>query len=119
MCGHQWLEESWEPFVPADLDDQFAAVLMTLSFLASMDIAEAFRAEMEQQDLAVMATDARRVFPDAVAQYAHLGRTIHKVLIENQAAETHQRRGAKIGRNELCPCGSGRKDKMCCGARKG
>jgi len=26
------------------------------------------------------------------------------------------RRGPKIGRNEPCPCGSGRKHKRCCGA---
>ncbi|WP_371685672.1 SEC-C metal-binding domain-containing protein [Tropicimonas sp. IMCC6043] len=25
-------------------------------------------------------------------------------------------RGAKVGRNETCPCGSGRKYKRCCGA---
>lgn len=27
-----------------------------------------------------------------------------------------RREGAKVGRNELCPCGSGRKFKQCCGA---
>jgi hypothetical protein len=26
-----------------------------------------------------------------------------------------RRRGVKVGRNELCPCGSGRKYKRCCG----
>jgi preprotein translocase subunit SecA len=26
------------------------------------------------------------------------------------------RRGRKVGRNEPCPCGSGRKYKKCCGA---
>jgi uncharacterized protein YecA (UPF0149 family) len=25
-------------------------------------------------------------------------------------------RGAKVGRNEPCPCGSGKKYKKCCGA---
>ncbi|HWC26554.1 MAG TPA: SEC-C metal-binding domain-containing protein, partial [Solirubrobacteraceae bacterium] len=27
-----------------------------------------------------------------------------------------QRRGAPVGRNDSCPCGSGRKHKRCCGA---
>ncbi len=29
--------------------------------------------------------------------------------------ETYQRAGKKIGRNEPCPCGSGKKYKKCCG----
>jgi uncharacterized protein YecA (UPF0149 family) len=119
MRGHQRLEESWDPYVPADLDDEFAAALMALSFFASMEIAEAFRAETEQQDVAAMAAKIRRVFPDAVAEYAHLGRTIHKVLLEKQAAETRPHRSTNVGRNEPCPCGSGRKYKMCCSAGRG
>jgi len=34
LRGHQWLEESWESYIPAELDDDFAAMLMTLSFFA-------------------------------------------------------------------------------------
>jgi len=34
----------------------------------------------------------------------------------NPVVETYRREGRKIGRNELCPCGSGKKYKKCCGA---
>ena len=119
MRGHHWLDESWDPYVPAELDDEFAALLMALSFFASKNIAEAFRMETKQKNLAAMATKVRRVFPDAVAEYARLGRMIHKVVLESQAAETRPRRSVKIGRNEPCPCGSGRKYKVCCGAGRG
>jgi len=34
----------------------------------------------------------------------------------NPIVETYRRDGRKIGRNELCPCGSGKKHKKCCGA---
>jgi len=34
-------------------------------------------------------------------------------------ASTYQRPGAKIGRNDPCPCGSGRKYKKCCGEKDG
>ncbi len=34
---------------------------------------------------------------------------------ELEFPETYQREGPKIGRNEQCPCGSGRKYKKCCG----
>ena len=37
---------------------------------------------------------------------------------ENKAAITIKREGDKIGRNALCPCGSGQKYKRCCGKAK-
>ena len=36
---------------------------------------------------------------------------------EKQRVDPIRRAGAKIGRNEPCPCGSGRKYKKCCGAK--
>ena len=33
----------------------------------------------------------------------------------NPVVETYRREGRKIGRNEMCPCGSGKKYKKCCG----
>ena len=116
LRGHQWLEESWEPYVPDDLEEESAATLMALSFFASRKLAEAFLAETGQQDLKAMAETIRGVFPDAVASYAHLGRSIHKVLVEEQGIQAEPRRTIKIGRNDPCPCGSGRKHKKCCGA---
>ncbi len=41
-----------------------------------------------------------------------------KAMVENQgedAVKKPVKAGAKIGRNELCPCGSGKKYKKCCG----
>ena len=41
--------------------------------------------------------------------------------IENNKEETNKttvRKGKKIGRNDPCPCGSGKKYKKCCGANK-
>ena len=36
----------------------------------------------------------------------------------NQKVETVKRTGKKVGRNEPCPCGSGKKYKKCHGAKK-
>jgi uncharacterized protein len=117
MRGHQWLEELWDAYVPEALDEQFAAMLLTLSFFASRNIAEAFRAESAPgQSLEALATTVRRVFPGAVAEYAHLGRSIARVLAEQTEAERTPRRSVRTGRNDPCPCGSGRKYKKCCGA---
>jgi hypothetical protein len=40
-----------------------------------------------------------------------------RILPEYSAPQTTQRRGPKVGVNELCPCGSGKKYKRCCGRR--
>jgi uncharacterized protein len=115
LRGHQWLEESWEPYVPDDLEEESATTLMVLSFFASRKLAEVFLAETGQHDLKAMAEAVRSVFPDAVSSYAHLGRSIHNAIMEQQGTET-PRRVVKIGRNDPCSCGSGKKYKKCCGA---
>uniref|UniRef100_UPI003F493C24 UPF0149 family protein n=1 Tax=Cupriavidus yeoncheonensis TaxID=1462994 RepID=UPI003F493C24 len=39
-----------------------------------------------------------------------------KTVHDQQLATTIQRKASKIGRNDPCPCGSGKKFKKCCGA---
>ena len=116
LRGHQWLEELWEETVPEELDDELGSVLMTLSFFSSREIAEAFHSESGgEQSFEAMATAIHSVLPMAVAQYAHMGRSIAEVLAEHDA-NTESTHNAKVGRNEPCPCGSGKKFKKCCGA---
>jgi uncharacterized protein len=117
LLGHQWLEDLWNVDLPDDLDEELAAILMTLSFFASRDMADRFRAEglAPQRSLAEMAKSMHRVFPDAVAGYAQLGRTLAKVIAKRDTAPSEPRRAVKIGRNDVCPCGSGKKFKRCCG----
>jgi len=114
LRGHEWLGDVWDAYIPSELDEEFAAMLMTLSFFASKEVAEAFCAETDGKNLAEMAATIKRVFPMAAAEYANLGRTIHQVV--RQSETEAPLRDAKIGRNEPCPCGSGRKYKRCCGA---
>lgn len=116
LQGHQWLEESWNAYVPKRLDEEYASLLMTLSFFASKTLAEAFCAEAGHPELAAMAETIVRVFPEAVAGYAHFGRSIQQAITEAEADDPPQSQGRKVGRNEPCPCGSGRKYKKCCGA---
>ena len=98
------------------MEGEFSATLMTLSFFASKELAEAFVAET-QQDLRAMAESIRREFPEAVFFYARFGRSIHKVLMEDEGIRTESRGTVMIGRNDPCSCGSGKKYKKCCGAR--
>ena len=119
LRGHQWLEELWEETVPEELDDELGSILMTLSFFSSREIAEAFHGETTTGDQSFEATaDAiHSVVPTAVAQYAHMGRSIAEVLADHDLKSSEPRHSAKVvGRNEPCPCGSGKKYKKCCGA---
>jgi uncharacterized protein YecA (UPF0149 family) len=57
-----------------------------------------------------------QVFPDAMLVYAHMGRAIYQALLESGAPDLDPSERFKVGRNEPCPCGSGKKFKKCCGA---
>jgi uncharacterized protein len=113
LRGHRWLVESWGPYVPEDFEDEFWTALTALSFFSSPKLAAAFAAA-SQQEVPALAKTLRQVFPAAVAEYSQLGRLIRKVLVED--IQTEPLRTTKIGRNDPCPCGSGRKHKKCCGA---
>jgi len=111
--GHQWLDASWDDGVPENLEEEFGAVIMTLSFFASRRFAERLLAETGKSDLEAFATTIRRILPDAMESYALLGRTIADAI---RTLEEPVPVAAKPGRNDPCPCGSGRKYKKCCGA---
>ena len=78
LRGHQWLEESWDPYVPTQLDEEYASILLALSFFASKKLAEQFCAETGKEDLAAMAATISKIFPDALAGYSHFGRSIQR-----------------------------------------
>ena len=115
LIGHEWLEELWEVELPDDLEQEVGVVLMTLSFFASRDLAEAFHAEggWQTDSLEGLAESMLRVFPEALAEYAHLGRSVLGAAGETGARTP--RRVTRVGRNDPCPCGSGKKFKKCCG----
>ncbi len=56
------------------------------------------------------------MFADALASYAHVGRSIFEAILKQDVGERQPAVSSKIGRNEPCPCGSGKKYKKCCGA---
>ena len=115
LRGHQWLEELWED-LPAEMAEELDATLMALGFFSSRQMAEDFHAEDTSgtQSFEAMADAIHRVLPTAVAQYAHMGRSIATVLAEPDWEESEQTPHATIARNEPCPCGSGKKYKNCC-----
>ncbi len=115
LCGHQWLEALWED-LPEELADELDAILMALGFFSSREMAESCHAEVTtgEQSFKATADAMHRVVPSAVAQSAHLGRWIATVLAERES-DAPATRDVRVGRNDPCPCGSGKKYKKCCG----
>jgi uncharacterized protein len=113
--GYDWLQETWGR-APKELDEVLGVDMMVLSFFASRRLAERYliewKAKATLEELAATVVDA---FPEAVSSFARIGRTLFKAGLESQHQAREPVRRVKIGRNEPCPCGSGKKYKVCCG----
>jgi len=133
MAGHQWLRESWDSYLPdtdddespdaedegggdeQDLSKELGAILMVLSFFSSRQLAEEFCQATGGKDVAELAPQMHELLPEAIKGYSTLGRSIQQAVAEAERTPV-RRTTPKVGRNDPCPCGSGRKYKHCCGA---
>ena len=110
--GHGWVAEDWDAYVPDDAETGLA--LATLGFFSSRKFAEAFCSDASEKPLPVedFAETVCRIMPEAFTIYADAGR---KASQQVRQASHEPARSEKVGRNEPCPCGSGKKHKKCCG----
>ncbi len=118
--SNDYLAEVWNEYRPDELDEDFGALLMTLSFFTSPKLAEAYHQETKGTgSLEQLAQSVIEIFPDAMREYAHLGRSIYQARLETGDLDLASSGSLKIGRNDPCPCGSGKKFKKCCNAKAG
>jgi uncharacterized protein len=115
-AGHGMTESIWNEV--CDDDEDLGLALMSLAFFTSTRFAEEICAEAFDGDRKLEAVTATvcKLLPDAFHVYAAAGRAGQLELSQRQSEPA---RSTKIGRNEPCPCGSGRKYKKCCGAPGG
>jgi len=114
--GYDYLAEVWEAYTPEEFDEDLGAVLMTLTFFSSPALAEAYHQEgNKKRTLAQLAKSVMKIFPEALHEHAQLGRSIYRVRLEAGDLDPEPSRPTRIGRNDPCPCGSGKKFKKCCG----
>ena len=100
----EYKRESFELFETM-LDNLKSDVIMTLSRVRVQEPEEVDRMEAERQAMA-----------QALASQQQMSHTDTSALSEDDTSDaTVVREGRKIGRNELCPCGSGKKYKQCHG----
>lgn len=122
--GQLWLEETWDAYLPEAADDDdddddsagLGGLMMVLGFFASREFAESIVREWSKpKPLEQAAQRMLGLLPDAMRELAALGRGIDEAARELARGPA---RSTKVGRNEPCPCGSGRKYKLCCGAAR-
>jgi preprotein translocase subunit SecA len=76
------------------------------------------RAVGQQDPLVVYKREGRILFDGLLASVQHdIVRNIYRVSLVKEPPRKRQAvfAGKKIGRNDPCPCGSGKKYKYCCG----
>jgi preprotein translocase subunit SecA len=77
------------------------------------------RAVGQQDPLVVYKREGRSLFDGLLASIQHdVARNIYRVnLVKKEPPRKKQAviAGKKVGRNDPCPCGSGKKYKYCCG----
>jgi uncharacterized protein len=118
--GIRLLPEPWRPLIEDDDTRTLLAVIFCLERDESLPEAE--RAESPFSDIpATTRDDMRR---RALSVLAHVIPALNAASIELDAAWSdsvpelpYVRATPKVGRNEPCPCGSGKKYKKCCLAR--
>jgi preprotein translocase subunit SecA len=77
------------------------------------------RAVGQEQPLVVYKREGHAYFEALLANIRHdVARTIYRVGLAKEAPQKKKEVGPvgrRVGRNDLCPCGSGKKYKHCCG----
>jgi uncharacterized protein len=116
MAGHTYLDDIWNDYTPDELDEELGSILMVLTFFSSPALADVYHKEGKSKtSLEQLAETVVAIFPDALIEYAYLGWSI--LQARREACDLGQESSARqtIGRNDPCPCGSGKKFKKCCG----
>lgn len=93
-----------------ETDDKHVAVMCGMNQSPQMMLS-LFQSEVSQEYLRILSEEPYLI--EAVKCYDDL-RDWGKSKAEREANIVDIRREPKIGRNEICPCGSGKKYKHCC-----
>ncbi|WP_250478870.1 MULTISPECIES: UPF0149 family protein [unclassified Caballeronia] len=110
MQGIALCRSDWQPL----FDDAQGEAWLRPMYLLGAD--EVSPDEEKLTDRPAQREDLSRSIPAGVAAIYRYWLPYRKAVSERQIATTIQRRTSKIGRNDPCPCGSGKKFKKCCGA---
>ena len=117
FMGHDWLSDLWDTYIPEDLREELASCLMVLTAFSSEKLANAYYKEFAESSGKTIEDHAETLlalFDGAMNSYALIGRSIYTALNEQDTYQQPIVNENKVGRNDPCPCGSGKKYKKCC-----
>ena len=100
----------WEQIVK---DSQTAHGLEHIEITRTQDIYDSSELK-DEKTLSEMAKEMIELLPDAMREYAYLGRAIGETYQDSIDEPDMLAAEGKVGRNDPCPCGSGKKYKKCC-----
>ena len=114
-CAMQLRPDSWDDIVDSE-DDEAASCISMIVALHEID-----QGTSELPEKSIVELD--EVAPDYIADIVITLNEWTKARMQNPVEEFEAAnsnvapfRSTKVGRNDPCPCGSGRKHKKCCGA---
>ena len=87
-------------------------------FIIRIFTAEEFLTVKKEYDLVLWdGNEVSRVYGGRIIYLAEKPSEVAKNIATNDSKDTKkiQKKSTKVGRNDLCPCGSGKKYKQCCG----
>lgn len=110
MTGIELQRQTWKAF----FDEPSSADVLRPIYLLGAD-------EVTPEEEALTETPAHREklsvqIPGSVAWIYRFWQPYRRAVAERTIATSYQREHPKVGRNDTCPCGSGKKFKKCCGA---
>lgn len=106
VMGIDMRADAWQPIFEDRRADQMVLPIIALSSEVPDEISERMTSEMRETTLDQL--------PAALQMIAAWWRSPDRSRMRREPA-----RSAKVGRNEPCPCGSGKKFKKCCGTSGG
>ena len=112
MKGVALRRRNWAPMFTDESEGQLMTIALVAGEVDPAWPAEPLPAEKAEQLESFMGAGAGRAYHRFAAQRRADAR-------QAREAKTVRREVPKVGRNEPCPCGSGRKFKQCCGGSGG
>jgi uncharacterized protein len=109
MQGLELCRRDWQPLFD---DPHGPEWLQPIRLLGSDDISDEERAAIRWPD---QREKLANQIPESVSAVYGYWLPYRQAVHEQQLAKTYQREHPKTGRNDPCPCGSGKKFKKCCG----
>jgi uncharacterized protein len=111
MQGVKLKQREWQPL----LDDVRGAEMLRPIDLLGNDEDITDEVHLLTETPAQRAVLSEQI-PDSVIGIYHYWLPYRQAVVERTIATTFERAHPKTGRNDPCPCGSGKKFKKCCGA---